>query len=70
MARAHSSLDSPSCDLDGECRLRNVVADVLRKPLKIICELHQPGRLKVAAVQIKFLCSWQVVSGTGPPTDR
>ena len=57
VARAHSSLDSLSCGLDGVCRLRNVVVDVLRKPLKITCELHQPGRLKAAATQIKFLCS-------------
>ena len=70
VACAHSSLDSPSCDLDVVCRLRNVVVDVLRKPLKMSCELHQPGRMKVAAVQIKFLCSWQAVSGADPPTDR
>ena len=67
VARTQSSLDSPSCDLHGVCRLWNVVVDVLRKPLKITCELHQPGRLKAAATQIKFLCSWQVVHGAHPP---
>lgn len=42
-------------------RLRNIDADVVREPLNIICELHQPGRLKAAATQIKYLCSWQAV---------
>ena len=58
VARSRGSLVSPSCDLDVVCRLRNVVVDVLRKPLKMSCELHQPGRMQVAAVQFKFLCSW------------
>ena len=54
VARAYSSLDSPSCDLAGVCRLRNDVVDVLRELLNIITELHEPGRLVSAAVQIKF----------------
>ena len=70
VARAHGSLDSPSCDLDVVCRLRNVVVNVLRKPVKMSCELHQPGRLVLAAILIKFPCSWQAVSGAHPPKDR
>ena len=70
VTRAHSSLDSPSCDLDGVCRLRNVVVDVLQKPLKMTCELHQAGRLKVAATQIKYLCSWQAVSSAHAPKEK
>ena len=35
VAHTHSSLDSPSCDLDGVCRLRNDVFDVLRELLKM-----------------------------------
>ena len=70
VACAHGSLDSPSCDLDVVCRLRNVVVDVLRKPVKMSCELHQPGRLVLAAFRIKFPCSQQAVSGTHPPKDQ
>ena len=70
VACAHGSLDSPSCDLDVVCRLRKVVVDVLRKPVKMSCELHQPGRLVLAAFRIKFPCSQQAVSGTHPPKDQ
>ena len=70
VARAHSSLDSSSCDSDIVCRLRKVVVDMLRKPVKMSCELHQPGRLVLAAFRIKFPCSQQAVSGTHPPKDQ
>mmetsp|Transcript_8925 Transcript_8925/g.23350 ORF Transcript_8925/g.23350 Transcript_8925/m.23350 type:complete len:161 (+) Transcript_8925:43-525(+) len=66
VARAHGSLDSPSCSLDVVCRLRNVVVDVLRKPMKMSCELHQPGRLVLAAFRIKFPCSWQAEAVPAP----
>ena len=56
--------------MDGLCRLRNIIVDVLLKPLKIICEHPQPGRLKVDATQIKFLRSWQAVSGADLPNER
>jgi hypothetical protein len=70
VARAHGSLDSPSCDLDVVCRLRKVVVDVLQKPVKMSCELHQPGRLVLGAFRIKLPCSRQAVSGAHPPKDQ
>ena len=70
VACSHGSLVSPSCDLDVVCRLRNVVVHVLQKPVKMSCELHQPGRLMLAAFRIKFPCSWQVMSGAHPPKDQ
>ena len=51
-------------------RLRNGVLDLLHEPLKCISELHEHGRLKLAAVQITFLCYWQAVRGADPLTNR
>jgi|SouAtlMetagenome_1021521.scaffolds.fasta_scaffold330340_1 hypothetical protein len=48
VTRTHRSLDSPRCRLAGVCRLRNVVLDVLREPLKGMTELQQPVRLESA----------------------
>ena len=70
VARAHSSLDSLRFDLTGVCRLRNDVADVLRKLLKIIPELHEQGRLRAAAVQMKCPRPCQVVRSANQPKDR
>ena len=70
VARAHGSFDSSSCDWDIVCRLRKVVVDMLRKPVKTMsCELHQPGGVVLAAFRIKFPCSRQAVSGTHPRKD-
>ena len=52
------------------CRLRNIVADVLQEPLNIITELHEPGRLVIAAAQIKFSCCWQAVRSADSVTGR
>ena len=50
------------------CRLRNIVADVLQEPLNIITELHEPGRLVIAAAQIKLSCCWQAVRSADSAT--
>ena len=42
-------------------RLRNIVADVVRELLKMMGELHEPGRVKAAATQINFQCCRQAV---------
>ena len=46
------------------------MVDVLRKLLKIICELHELGRLLPAARRIIFPCCRQAVHSAATPTDR
>ena len=70
VARAYSSLDSPRDRLATVCRLRNNVVDVLREPLKTTEELHEPGRLMLAAAQIKFSCCWHGVRSADSATGR
>ena len=70
VARAYSLLDSPRDRLATVCRLRNNVVDVLREPVKITEELHEPGRLVTAAAQIKFSCCWQAVGSADSATGR
>ena len=49
-------------------RLQNDVIVVLRELLNIITELHEPGRLVIAAAQIKFSCCWQAVRSADSAT--
>ena len=58
LAPTARSTDRSTIYLACACRLFvwNNVNDLLRELLKMICELHEPGRLVTAAAQIKFSC--------------
>ena len=44
VTRSHSSVNSHCGRLAFVCRLRNVVADMLREPLNMVSQLHEPGQ--------------------------
>jgi hypothetical protein len=69
MSRAYSSLDSPCNRLALVCRLRNIVADVVRELLNIISQLHEHGRRTLTATNINVLLCRQTVHGAELPTD-
>ena len=70
VARVYSSLDSPCNRLALVCRLRNIIADVVREPLNIISQLHENGRRTLTATNINGLLYWRTVHGAELPTDR
>ena len=70
VARAYSSLDSPCNRLALVCRLRNIVDDLLREPLKDKPQLQLPGRLMAATCQIMFSRYQQTVRSAEQPTVR
>jgi hypothetical protein len=61
VARVYSSLDSPCNRLALVCRLRNIIADVVREPLNIISQLHENGRRTLTATNINGLLYWRTV---------
>ena len=69
VARVYSSLDSPCNRLALVCRLRNIIADVVREPLNIISQLHENGRRTLTATNINGLLYWRTVHSAELPTD-